>query len=50
MRGHLDECISFGSIHTQEDEDDDNDQLVRRRRSSQLEGENVAESSRRRQS
>ncbi|CAH8379786.1 unnamed protein product [Eruca vesicaria subsp. sativa] len=42
MRGHLDDCISFGSVHNQEEEDDD--QLVRRRH--QLEGE----SSRRRQS
>ncbi|KAF8115270.1 hypothetical protein N665_0029s0107 [Sinapis alba] len=51
MRGHLDECISFGSVHNQEDEDDEDDQLVRRRRRShQLEGDNLAESSRRRQS
>ncbi|KAG2262543.1 hypothetical protein Bca52824_069622 [Brassica carinata] len=48
MRGHLDECMSFGSV--QKDEDDEDDQLVRRRRRSQLEGENLAESSRRHQS
>ncbi|CAN8257170.1 unnamed protein product [Cochlearia groenlandica] len=49
MRGHLDECISFGS---REDEDEEDDQLVRRRRRSQLQGDDLAESSaaRRRQS
>lgn len=55
MRGHLDECISFGScssVHNPEDEDEEGDQLVRRRRRSELEGDNLAESSaaRRRQS
>ncbi|KAJ4882424.1 RING/U-box superfamily protein [Raphanus sativus] len=43
MRGHLDDCISFGE---DEDDHDGDDQLVRRRQRSQLEGE----SSRRRQS
>ncbi|CAH2074168.1 unnamed protein product [Thlaspi arvense] len=52
VRGHLDECISFGSCSNQEDEDEEDDQLVRRRRRSGLEGDNLAESSaaRRRQS
>ncbi|XP_010452342.1 PREDICTED: uncharacterized protein LOC104734456 [Camelina sativa] len=48
MRGHLDECISFGScssVHNPEDEDEEGDQLVRRRRRSELEGDNLAESS-----
>uniref|UniRef100_A0A1J3ICD7 Protein neuralized n=1 Tax=Noccaea caerulescens TaxID=107243 RepID=A0A1J3ICD7_NOCCA len=55
MRGHLDDCISFGScssVHNEEEEDGEDDQLVRRRRRSRLEGDNLAESSaaRRRQS
>ncbi|KAL1201457.1 putative E3 ubiquitin-protein ligase XBOS34 [Cardamine amara subsp. amara] len=55
MRGHLDECISFGScssVHNPEDEEDEDDQPLRRRRRSELEGDNLAESSaaRRRQS
>lgn len=48
MRGHLDECISFASCSSPrntEDEDDDSDQLVRRRRRSDLEGDDLAESS-----
>ncbi|XP_010543588.1 PREDICTED: uncharacterized protein LOC104816446 isoform X2 [Tarenaya hassleriana] len=54
MRGHLDDCMSFGSCSSTHNPDDDNDeddhQLVRRRRRSELEGDDLAESSRRRQS
>ncbi|XP_052185917.1 uncharacterized protein LOC127797243 isoform X2 [Diospyros lotus] len=55
MRGHLDDCMSFASCSSPrntEDEDDEGDQLVRRRRRSDLEGDDLAESSaaRRRQS
>jgi hypothetical protein len=55
MRGHLDECMSFASCSSTrntEDEDEEGDQLVRRRRRSELEGDDLAESSaaRRRQS
>ncbi|CAK9176197.1 unnamed protein product [Ilex paraguariensis] len=48
MRGHLDECMSFGSCSSNrntEDEDDESDQLLRRRRRSDLEGDDLAESS-----
>ncbi|GAB2286915.1 hypothetical protein Dimus_021303 [Dionaea muscipula] len=48
MRGHLDECMSFAScssVHNTEDEDDEGEQLVRRRRRSDLEGDDLAESS-----
>ncbi|GLT93271.1 hypothetical protein SLE2022_110720 [Rubroshorea leprosula] len=48
MRGHLDDCMSFGSCSTPrnpDDEDDERDQLVRRRRRSDLEGDDLAESS-----
>ena len=48
MRGHLDDCISFtscSSTRNTEDEDEEGDQLVRRRRSSDLEGDYLAESS-----
>ncbi|MFQ6640313.1 hypothetical protein Gotur_015057 [Gossypium turneri] len=54
MRGHLD-CMSFASCSSSrnpDDEDDEADQLVRRRRRSDIEGDDLAESSatRRRQS
>ncbi|XP_034704384.1 uncharacterized protein LOC117928576 isoform X2 [Vitis riparia] len=48
MRGHLDDCMSFASCSTTrnpEDEDEEGDQLVRRRRRSDLEGDDLAESS-----
>lgn len=48
MRGHLDDCMSFASCSSSrapEDEDDEGDQLVRRRRRSDLEGDDLAESS-----
>ncbi|KAK9282819.1 hypothetical protein L1049_011042 [Liquidambar formosana] len=48
MRGHLDDCMSFASCSSNrntEDEDDEGDQLVRRRRRSDLEGDDLAESS-----
>lgn len=48
MRGHLDECMSFASCSSTrnpEDEDEEGDQLVRRRRRSDLEGDDLAESS-----
>ncbi|KAL8090330.1 hypothetical protein AgCh_039705 [Apium graveolens] len=48
MRGHLDECMSFTSCSSPrntEDEDNEGDQLVRRRRRSDLEGDDLAESS-----
>ncbi|KAL6980281.1 hypothetical protein U1Q18_021925 [Sarracenia purpurea var. burkii] len=48
MRGHLDDCMSFASCSSPrntEDEDDEGDQLVRRRRRSELEGDDLAESS-----
>ncbi|OVA17926.1 zinc finger protein [Macleaya cordata] len=48
MRGHLDDCMSLGtcsSTRDQEDEDEEGDQLVRRRRRSDLEGDDLAESS-----
>ncbi|THG11285.1 uncharacterized protein LOC114278766 isoform X2 [Camellia sinensis] len=48
MRGHLDDCMSFASCSSPrntEDEDDEGDQLVRRRRRSDLEGDDLAESS-----
>ncbi|KAK7268487.1 hypothetical protein RIF29_21186 [Crotalaria pallida] len=48
MRGQLDDCMSFASCSSsrvQEDEDDEGDQLVRRRRRSDLEGDDLAESS-----
>ncbi|XP_010658322.1 uncharacterized protein LOC100241098 isoform X2 [Vitis vinifera] len=48
MRGHLDDCMSFASCSTMrnpEDEDEEGDQLVRRRRRSDLEGDDLAESS-----
>ncbi|KAK8488716.1 hypothetical protein V6N13_061993 [Hibiscus sabdariffa] len=47
MRGHLDDCMSFASCSSNrnpDDEDDEGDQLVRRRRSD-LEGDDLAESS-----
>lgn len=48
MRGHLDDCMSFASCsstRSPDDEDDEGDQLVRRRRRSDLEGDDLAESS-----
>lgn len=48
MRGHLDDCMSFASCSSPrntEDEDDEGDQLVRRRRRSDLDGDDLAESS-----
>ncbi|KAE8676912.1 hypothetical protein F3Y22_tig00111569pilonHSYRG00050 [Hibiscus syriacus] len=48
MRGHLDDCMSFASCSTNRNpdvEDDEGDQLVRRRRRSDLEGNDLAESS-----
>ncbi|XP_047319951.1 uncharacterized protein LOC124923981 isoform X2 [Impatiens glandulifera] len=51
VRGHLDDCISFAScssprtVTTTEDEDDEGDQLLRRRRRSDIEGDDLAESS-----
>ncbi|RZC70584.1 hypothetical protein C5167_033694 [Papaver somniferum] len=48
MRGQLDDCVSLGTCSSpcdQEDEDEEGDQLVRRRRRSDLEGEDLAESS-----
>ncbi|KAL3520794.1 hypothetical protein ACH5RR_018943 [Cinchona calisaya] len=48
MRGHLDDCMSFASCSSPrntEDEDDEGEQLVRRRRRSELEGDDLAESS-----
>ncbi|XP_022746716.1 uncharacterized protein LOC111296594 isoform X2 [Durio zibethinus] len=48
MRGHLDDCMSFApcsSDRNRDDEDDEGDQLVRRRRRSDLEGDDLAESS-----
>ncbi|KAJ7970510.1 RING/U-box superfamily protein [Quillaja saponaria] len=48
MRGHLDDCMSFASCsstRTPDDEVDEGDQLVRRRRRSELEGDDLAESS-----
>ncbi|TYH73384.1 hypothetical protein ES332_D05G325500v1 [Gossypium tomentosum] len=55
MRGHLDDCMSFASCSSSrnpDDEDDEADQLVRRRGRSDIEGDDLAESSatRRRQS
>nr|XP_043606497.1 uncharacterized protein LOC122578572 isoform X2 [Erigeron canadensis] len=56
MRGHLDDCLSFASCSNEDDEGDveseGGDQLVRRRRRSDLEGDDLAETSaaRRRQS
>ncbi|KAF3632542.1 putative histone H2B-like [Capsicum annuum] len=48
MCGHLDECMSYAScssVRNTEDEDEESDQLVRRRRRSDLEGDDLAESS-----
>lgn len=48
MCGHLDECMSYAScssVRNTEDEDEETDQLVRRRRRSDLEGDDLAESS-----
>ncbi|KAJ7974982.1 RING/U-box superfamily protein [Quillaja saponaria] len=48
MRGHLDDCMSFASCsstRTPDEEDDEGDQLARRRRRSELEGDDLAESS-----
>ncbi|KAJ8766112.1 hypothetical protein K2173_020628 [Erythroxylum novogranatense] len=48
MRGHLDDCMSYASCSSTrnpEDEDNEGDQLVRRRRRSDLEGDDLAESS-----
>ncbi|GAB4836343.1 hypothetical protein Ancab_001258 [Ancistrocladus abbreviatus] len=48
MRGHLDDCLSFASCSSArntEDENEEGDQLVRRRRRSDLEGDDLAESS-----
>ncbi|KAG2723397.1 hypothetical protein I3760_02G169200 [Carya illinoinensis] len=48
VRGHLDDCMSFASCsstRTPDDEEDEGDQLVRRRRRSDLEGDDLAESS-----
>ncbi|KAH8501825.1 hypothetical protein H0E87_016559 [Populus deltoides] len=48
MRGHLDDCMPFASCSSNrnvDEEDDEGDQLVRRRRRSELEGDDLAESS-----
>ncbi|XP_074319188.1 uncharacterized protein LOC141656261 [Silene latifolia] len=45
MRGHLDDCMSYGTSCSSPDDDEDSDQLVRRRRRSDLEGDDLAESS-----
>ncbi|GMP22493.1 hypothetical protein CsSME_00000492 [Camellia sinensis var. sinensis] len=48
MRGQFDGCMPFASCSSPrnaEDEDDEGDQLVRRRRRSDLEGDDLAESS-----
>ncbi|XWS56364.1 hypothetical protein CRYUN_Cryun09bG0079700 [Craigia yunnanensis] len=45
MRGHLDDCLSFASCSSNRNRDDEGDQLVRRRRRSDLEGDDLAESS-----
>ncbi|XP_060182670.1 uncharacterized protein LOC132612596 isoform X1 [Lycium barbarum] len=48
MCGHLDECMSYAScssVRNTEDEDEESEQLVRRRRRSDLEGDDLAESS-----
>lgn len=48
MRGHLDDCMSFTSCSSTlnpEDEDDEGDHLVCRRRRSDLDGDDLAESS-----
>ncbi|KAK4359717.1 hypothetical protein RND71_021946 [Anisodus tanguticus] len=48
MCGQLDECMSYAScssVRNTEDEDEDSEQLVRRRRRSDLEGDDLAESS-----
>ncbi|KAJ8759091.1 hypothetical protein K2173_004097 [Erythroxylum novogranatense] len=48
MCGHLDDCMSYASCsstHNPDDEDDEGDHLVRRRRRSDLEGDDLAESS-----
>ncbi|KAL5995162.1 hypothetical protein ACLOJK_025220 [Asimina triloba] len=48
MRGHLDDCMSLASCSSSardQEDDEDGDQLVRRRRRSDLEGDDLAESS-----
>ncbi|KAH9621402.1 hypothetical protein KSS87_014798 [Heliosperma pusillum] len=45
MRGHLDDCLSYGTSCSSPDDDEDADQLLRRRRRSDLEGDDLAESS-----
>ncbi|GAB2222650.1 hypothetical protein Droror1_Dr00016770 [Drosera rotundifolia] len=48
MGGHMGECMPFASCssaRTPEDEDEEGEQLVRRRRRSDLEGDDLAESS-----
>ena len=48
MCGHLDDCMSFtscSSTRNMEDEDDEVNQLMRRRRRSDLEGDDLVESS-----
>ncbi|KAJ6317401.1 hypothetical protein OIU76_013024 [Salix suchowensis] len=48
MRGHLDDCMSFASCSSNrnvDEDEDEGDQLVRRRRRSELEGDDLAESS-----
>ncbi|KAF5729450.1 hypothetical protein HS088_TW21G01616 [Tripterygium wilfordii] len=48
MRGHLENCMPFASCSSPrnpDDEEDEGDQLVRRRRRSDLEGDDLAESS-----
>ncbi|KMS98310.1 hypothetical protein BVRB_4g093780 [Beta vulgaris subsp. vulgaris] len=48
MRGHLDDCMSFtscSSARNTDDEDEEGDQLVRRRRRSEIEGDDLAETS-----
>ncbi|XP_011031593.1 PREDICTED: uncharacterized protein LOC105130682 [Populus euphratica] len=48
MRGHLDDCMPFASCSSNrnvDEEEDEGDQLVRRRRRSELEGDDLAESS-----
>ncbi|XP_039003555.1 uncharacterized protein LOC120130381 [Hibiscus syriacus] len=48
MRGHFDDCMSFASCsvsRSPDDEDDESDRLVRRRARSDIEGDDLAESS-----
>lgn len=47
MRGHLDDCMSYASCSSARntEDEDENEQFVRRRRRSDLEGDDLAESS-----